>query len=165
MPARRPILILGALCLAAASCAPPPLSDADDTGKGTQGDVEPRVSFVFPQNNMDVNVCPQFMVAVYIDGHELVDPSNNLEAVPGQGHWHMVDSMTGDYAPASTPWVEWEADLGDADERNYTLSAELAGNDHILLSTLGYTEATDRVEFTVAENNCVGGIGNLEEEE
>ena len=165
MPAPRPLPLLGALCLAAASCAPPPLSAADDTGNGGQEGFEPRVSFVFPQNNMGVNVCPQFMVAVYIHDHELVDPSNGLDAAPGQGHWHMVYAITGYYTPASTPWVEWEATIEGDEERNYALSAELAGNDHILLTSLGYTEATDRVEFTVSEDNCVGGIGNLEGEE
>jgi len=163
MLAPRLALLLGAHCLVIASCAPPPLPAGDDSGAGAQDNFEPRVSFVFPQNNMDVDVCPEFMVAVTIEDHELVDYSESPDAVTGQGHWHMVDVMTGDYAPATTPWVEWEATMDGAPERNYALSAELAANDHTLLTTLGYAEATARVEFTVSEDNCVGGIGDLEE--
>ncbi len=151
-----------------AACAPPPLPVADDTDTqdedtGEEEEALPTVEFVFPHNNLVGTVCAEFFVAVDIDNIELVDFKTNTDNVDGQGHWHLVDDITGDYYALPVPYGSISADLNGNETRNYQLTATLNDNDHTPLNPAEFPDSIAQVEFTVSNaDDCLGGAGGMD---
>lgn len=142
--------------LLAAGCGTPPLPGTDSGG----ADDAPSIRFIFPTSELSRPVCPDFFVAVDIDGFEVVPSDMDAEPVPGQGHWHLDDDITGDYYVVEDPFLSTTADLGGNESRNYRLTASLVNVNHSPLSLATFPASVDTVEFEVADvPDCLGGEG------
>jgi hypothetical protein len=141
---RTPPFRLGALAslFALGACAPPALSGADSAAGG------PQIEIVFPQSRQDITICPNFVVAVNIEGLDVVDFTENETNATGQGHWHLY---IGDaYQNAfSDPWAQ--ASVPEGTEGNVIIRARISANDHT------ETDLEAAAEIVVGKTDCVGG--------
>lgn len=110
---------------------------------------------LFPETNPDVAYCPELTAYVAVDSLELSE-SIGLDAVAGEGHWHLIRAVGCEeavIAESSSSFIELTGGAA-LQPGDHTLWAELVGNDHQPFEPPVRFQANIRVEDS---EDCVGG--------
>lgn len=137
--------------LAATACAPP--------GQLQGVSLEPGIRLVYPdplettQLPLDEDGELQFLVVVELLGMDFVEPSNGLDPVDGEGHWHLF--LDEQYTAPKKLYHELVATELNPEGTftvgtTVTLSVDIRNNDHSPFDSCD-PSCTDSIEFTIAE--------------